>query len=192
MIVSSQAVCGRRSSPQVKAVSTTRHFGMLRALSRRSNEILARAADAVAEHRVVPPQPALQRLGVGIDQQLVGIEAVPVGRIERPVDAVAVKQVRPRVRQIAVPDLVGIFRKHDARLLLAAGAVEQAQFDLFGMRRKKREIDAPAVPGRAQRIGTARPHLRWRRHQRRTFANWRWFGSRLPNPLAPLLPHLRR
>ena len=42
-------------------------------------QILARAADAVAENRVGPAQPAVQRLGIGIDQQLVGVEAMPVG-----------------------------------------------------------------------------------------------------------------
>ena len=166
MIVSSHGVCGRRSSPQVKAGSTTRHFGMLRALSRRSNDKSSRGLpSAIAENRVGPAQPALQRLGIGIDQQLVGIEPVPVRRVEGPVNAIAVKQVRASIGQIGVPDFVGIFGQHDARFLTAAGAIEQAQLDLFGMRRKDREIDALAVPGRAERIRPTRPHLLRAGHQ---------------------------
>src|SRR6266403_6275798 len=48
-------------------------------------------AYAVAKQRIAPPQPAVQRLGIGIDQQLVGIKAVPIRRIVWSVDTVAVK-----------------------------------------------------------------------------------------------------
>src|ERR1700682_5225412 len=41
-------------------------------------EIRALATDAVAKEGIAPPQPAVQRPGVWIDQQFVGIEAVPV------------------------------------------------------------------------------------------------------------------
>src|SRR5712671_790705 len=80
-------------------------------------QILARAAEAVAEDRVAPANSALERLGVAVDQQLVRIEPMAIGGIVGPVNAVAVEQARTGVRQIGVPDLVGIFRKHDARLL---------------------------------------------------------------------------
>jgi hypothetical protein len=127
-------------------------------------EILARAAEAVAEDGVAPPNPTLERLGVGVDQQLVRVEPMAIGGIVGPVNAVAVKQARTGIRQISVPDLVGIFRKHDARLLMAAGAIEQAQLDLLGMRRKDREIDALTVPSGPKRVRATRPHLPWRRH----------------------------
>ena len=97
-----------RSSPQVTAVSITTHFGMTKAESRRSGDRSARGcADAVAEMRIVPAQLAEQRLGVGVDQQLVRVEAVAVRRVVGAVHAVAVELARPHVRQIAVPDLVG-------------------------------------------------------------------------------------
>ena len=74
------AFAGGRSSPQVKAGSTTRHLGMPRALSRRSKTSPRAAADAVAEMRVVPAEcPPAPRIGV--EQQLVGVEAVAVCRL---------------------------------------------------------------------------------------------------------------
>ena len=74
-----------------------------------------------------------------------------------------------------MPHLVGVFRQHDARLLVLARALEQAQLDLLGMRREQREIDALAVPGRAERIGLTRPHLAGR-HQPVLAARFRRMG----------------
>src|SRR6266404_548883 len=127
-------------------------------------QILARAAEAVAEDGVAPAKFPLECLGVGVDQQLVRIEPMAIGGIEGPVNPVAVKQARTGIRQIGVPDLVGVFRKHDARLLMAAGAIEQAQLDLLGMRRKDREVDAFTVPSGPKRVWATRPHLPRRRH----------------------------
>src|SRR5689334_24812128 len=52
------------------------------------------------------------------------------------------------------------------RSFTRAGAIEQAQLDLFGMRRKNREIDPLAVPARPERIWPPRPHLLRPGHQR--------------------------
>jgi hypothetical protein len=52
-----------------------------------------------------------------------------------------------------MPDLVGKFRELDAMQFSFASVVEQAKFDLRGMGRKQREIDAQPVPGRAEREG---------------------------------------
>src|SRR6202008_4892594 len=57
-------------------------------------QIGALTADAVAKKSIAPAQPAVQRPGVWIDQQLIGIETVSIRRVVRPIDAVAVKQVR--------------------------------------------------------------------------------------------------
>ena len=62
-------------------------------------------------------------------------------RVVGSVDPVAVKLAGPRLGQIAVPDLVGVFGQHDARLLVLPAAIEQAQLDLLGMGREQREID---------------------------------------------------
>ena len=57
-----------------------------------------------------------------------------------------------------MPDLVGEFREFDALHLSLAEMVEEAQFDLGGVGGKKREIDAPPIPGRAERIWPALEH----------------------------------
>ena len=57
-----------------------------------------------------------------------------IRRVVRPVNAVAVKEVWTRIRQIGVPDFIGVFREHDPRFFAVARAIEQAQLDLFGVR----------------------------------------------------------
>jgi hypothetical protein len=120
-------------------------------------QVLLRIADHVAEQRVVPLQGAMQPLGVGIDQQLVRVEAVAGLRLIGAVDAIAVEPARAQVGQIAVPDLVGELGQDDARGLAPVIVVEQAELDLLGIRRKQGEVGAGAVPGRAQRIRQTRP-----------------------------------
>ena len=83
-------------------------------------QIATRAADLVAHHRVRPFQPPLQRAGVGVQQQLVRIEPVPVfGRI----GAVRAKAVNGAQRQPAdmdVPDIAIAVAQRQAGQLLAA------------------------------------------------------------------------
>src|ERR1700737_2429846 len=122
-------------------------------------QVLPRTPKSITEDRVGPAKSPLQCLGVRIDQQLVRIEPMPVRRIKGSVNTIPVKQVRASVRQVGVPDLVGIFRKHDARLLMAAGAIEQAQLDFFGMRRKNRKVYTLTVPSGPERVGMTRPDL---------------------------------
>ena len=96
---------------------------------------------------------------VRIEQQLVRVEAMsflgPVGAV----DAVAVEQAGPRLRQVAVPDLVGALAQLDALQLAPAGRVEEAQLDALGVLREQREVDALRRPRsrRAGRVGPARP-----------------------------------
>ena len=67
--------------------------------------------------------------------------------------AIAVDRAGPRIGQVAVPDLVGVFGQLDALDLALACGVEQADLDFGGVGREQREIDALAVPGGAERIG---------------------------------------
>src|SRR3546814_7742867 len=83
--------------------------------------------DAVAEGGVVPVQLAVQDLGVGIQQQLVGIEAMARLRLVGTMYAVAVVLPRANVVQVAVPDLVGVLRQGEAPEFAADGAVEEAE-----------------------------------------------------------------
>ena len=112
-------------------------------------------ADGVAKQRIVPLQLTRDLLGVGVYQQFVGVEAMSVCRIVGAMHAIAIQRARPGVGQVAVPDLVGEFRQGDALDFCLAIGIEQAQFNLGGIGRKDREVDARAVPRRTQRIGQA-------------------------------------
>jgi hypothetical protein len=132
-------------------------------------KVLAHAPDPVAEMGVGPFQRPDQCPGVGVDQQLVRVEAVPLFRPVRAVDPIAVKLARTDIGQIDMPDLVGVFGQDDAVGFALAVGVEQAQLDLFGMGRKQREIDPEAIPGGPQRMRPSRPDREaalFFRHQR--------------------------
>ena len=98
-----------------------------------------------------------QLLGIGVEQQLVMIEAMPRLRVVGPVDAVAVELAGPRVRQVAVPDLVGVLGQHDPLELALAAGIEQAELDLLGVGAEQGEVDAPAIEGGAQGISDTGP-----------------------------------
>ncbi len=110
---------------------------MRRAVAAVERQVLALVADAVAVERVAPAQRPDQVPGVGVEQQLVRVEAVPFFRPVRPVHAVTVEQPGPRLGQVAVPDAVGALAQRDALDLAPAAGVEQAELDLLGVRRKK-------------------------------------------------------
>ncbi len=129
-----------------------------RAVALVERQIGVRRAERVAEQRRVPLQLADDLAGVGIEQQLVGVEAVAFGRRVRAMHAVAIDLARPRIGQITVPDLIGVFRQLDALDLAATATLEQAQLDLGGVCRKQREIDAEPIPGGAERKWPALEH----------------------------------
>src|ERR1700730_12717052 len=112
--------------------------------------------------RVRPAKAAVQRFGIGIEEQLMGVEAVPAAGIVRTIDAITIERARPRIGQIAMPDLIAAFRQGAARDLAHARGVEQAELDLRRIGGEEREIDPLAVPGGAQRIGQARFYPSWR------------------------------
>ncbi len=123
-------------------------------------EILARAAEAISEQHIAPAQLAGNRPRIGVEQQLVGVEPVAGSGVVGAVHPVAVELAGARLGQITVPHLVGVFRERDAGLFVLPRAVEQAQLHFVGVRREQRKIDPLPIPGRAERIGLARPHLR--------------------------------
>ncbi len=86
------------------------------------------------------------RARIGIEQQLVGVEAMPGLGLVGAVDAVAVELAGADIGHIAVEDLVGIFGQRDPLDLLLAVVVEQAELDLGGVGGEDREIGALAVP----------------------------------------------
>ena len=78
-------------------------------------EILRGITNAIAKHGVGPRQVAADGLRIRIQNDFVGVKAMAfVGRV-RPVDTIAVELPRRNIGQVAVPDLVGVFGKRNAR-----------------------------------------------------------------------------
>ena len=116
-------------------------------------EVVVRVADGVAKQRFGPFEFAHQLLGVGVDQQLVVVETMTVGRVIGTVYAVAVNQPGVSIGQVAVEDLVGVFGQFDAFQLDLAGIVKQAQLHLGGVGGEQRKINTQAIPGGAEGEG---------------------------------------
>ncbi len=114
-------------------------------------QVGALTADAIAEVRIAPGERPDDRLRIGIEQQLLRVEAMAVLRLVRAVHAIAVQLPRPRLGQVAVPDLVRLLAQRDALQLAPPAAIEQAQLDAFRMLGEQREVDALAVPRSALR-----------------------------------------
>src|SRR5229473_7281045 len=108
--------------------------------------------------RIGPAKAAMQRLGIGIEQQLVGIKAVAARRIVGSVDPIAVERAGTRIGEVTVPNLVGAFGQRVAGDLADTCCIEQAQLDLCRIGREECKVYPLAVPGGAERIGQARPY----------------------------------
>jgi len=123
-----------------------------RAVAAVERKVLALAADRVAVERVAPAQLAHQVLRIGVEHQLVGVEAVALLRLVGAVHPVAVGLAGARLGQVAVPHAIGAVAQRNALQLLAAAIVEKAQLDLLGVLREESEVDALPVPGGAARV----------------------------------------
>ena len=126
-----------------------------RAVAAIEGEVAARRVHPIAVERIGRTQFAGDALGIGIEQELVMVEAMAVLRLVGPVGAIAVDQAGARIGHVAVPDLVGAFRQLEAHDLAPARRIEDAELDLGGMGGEHREVGAEPVPGGAQRIGRA-------------------------------------
>ncbi len=134
------------------------------AVARVDGQVLAPAAHSVAEVCVAPAKRPHDRFGVRIEQQFVGVEAHAPLWIVRAVHPISIQQPGPRVRQVAMPYLVGLLAHlHHFDLALAL-RIEQAQLDTFRVLGEQREIHAFAVPGRSERIRPPGPYRPGRFH----------------------------
>ena len=122
-------------------------------------EVLALAAEGIAELRVGDLRGTDDGARVRVEEQLVRIEAMARVRLVRAVHAIAVELARAHLRQTAVPDEVGALAQREAAHLALAGLVEEAQLELLGVLRVDREIHSLAVPGRAEGMRRAVPEL---------------------------------
>ncbi len=73
-------------------------------------------------------------------------------------NTIAVQGARPQSRHVTMPDLIGVFGKHQSLNFALTRGIEQAQFNFFGMSGEQRKIDAFAVPGCTEWIGFAWPY----------------------------------
>ncbi len=127
-----------------------------------------RVAEGVAEHRLVPVELAVDRLRVGVEQQLVRVAAMPLRRVPRAVHAVAVALTGLDPREEDVPDERVDLGQFDPGLV--AGLVEETQLDLLGDLAEDREIGSVSVETGPERVGLTRPHAEggrrggWIRH----------------------------
>src|SRR6185437_5515802 len=147
-------------------------------------EVLALLADGVAVVRVAPADVPDDAPSVGVEQQLVRVEAVAFLRLVRPVHAVAVELTGTCLRKVAVPHEVGTLAQRDALRLALAALVEQAQLHLLRVPREEREVHALAVPGGAERMRRALPQLRVRLREDLRHAQ----SSRRPVSGMPIQP----
>ena len=112
-----------------------------------------RVGGVVTKERRMPSRRPAHDLRVRIEQHLERVEPVARRRIVRAVHAIAVQLARPHVRQVPVPDHVGLLGQEDARAFGGGeGRVEETQFDAGGVLGEDGEVDADAVPRRAKRI----------------------------------------
>ena len=119
-------------------------------------EVLARAAGAIGEMRIAPHQPAGKALGVGIEQQLVGVEAMAVLGLIGPMNAIAVELSGRNVVQITVPDIFGAFGQFDALEFAASLASRTGKARPFAHWRKTAQSWCPGRPSLHRGVRTFR------------------------------------
>jgi hypothetical protein len=111
--------------------------------------------ELVSKHGIVIADRTVDRLGVGIQEQLVRVADLALDRIPRSMDPVAVVLPRGNTGQITMPDEpVHLTQANPA---LGSVVVEQAQVHCVGDLREEGKIRAPSIPGSAERIRCPRP-----------------------------------
>lgn len=100
----------------------------------------------VAEHRLVPAECPTQLACVGVDQQLLGVEAVAAAGVIRSVDAQPVYQAWGRPRQVAMPEVAIARGQWQACHLVHSVGVEQAPFHALRVAREHGQVHTSPVP----------------------------------------------
>lgn len=113
-------------------------------------QVLAWRAGAIGEVRLAPHQPSVQPLRIGVEQQLVSVEAMAAIGIVRAMHPIAVELPGRDVVEVAVPDVFGALRQFDPFQLAPALGVEQAELHLVSVGGEQGEVGAAPVPGRSE------------------------------------------
>ena len=119
-----------------------------------------RVVVGLAAVRIAPLEVADHLARIGVEQQLVRVEALPVLRLPRPVGTQSVDEAGAGSGQVAMPDIAAACRQGQARGLDAPRIVVQAKLDGHGMRREHGEVHALGIDAGAQRPGLAGPQRR--------------------------------
>ena len=110
-------------------------------------EILFGVTDLVPIQRIGPSDRSCNRLRIGIEQELGRVESVPLLRLIRPMDAVAITLSGTYLRQVYMPDVIGTFLdSNPVSFLIGVRFVKQTQLHRRGIFRKQREVHSLAVP----------------------------------------------
>ena len=80
--------------------------------------------DAISEMKVTPLKFSRNLFRIGVKQQFVMVEAHSVGGIVTPMHAVSVEQAWPSLRQIAMPNLIGLLHDIDTMQFAPPSRVE--------------------------------------------------------------------
>jgi hypothetical protein len=117
-------------------------------------------AERVPEDQLVPAHVPVDRLGVGVDEQLGRVEAVALLRLVGAVDPIAVALAGTDPGEVDVPDQIRLLRNADpGQLVIAFGTFEKAELDTGGVLGEQGEVDALAVPRGPEGIWAAGPGL---------------------------------
>jgi hypothetical protein len=116
----------------------------------------------VVEHRRACVRLSFDRVRVGIDEELVRVEAMPALRSVGALDAEPVTLPRPCTGNVPVPDERSPLL--EAKLALDAELVEQTQQNARRVLRVEREVRALSVPGRTLWERSSRPNHAALRH----------------------------
>ena len=95
-----------------------------------------------------------------IEQQARTVEPLPDRRLPAAVRIQPVEEPGRRTGQIAMPDIAAAARQRPPLQFASCRFVEYTDFDPLRVRREHGEIDARAVPVRAERLRTTGPQLR--------------------------------
>ena len=115
--------------------------------------VAGHAIRQLAEQRGMESKPAIERRGVRIDQQLGGVESLPVAGIVRAVRTQPVTGAGTDIGDEAVEHVAAAFGQCDALDLRLPGPVEQAKLDGRGVRGVHGDIGAAGNEREAERLG---------------------------------------
>jgi hypothetical protein len=124
-------------------------------ISMRRGQVLVFVVYLVGQDLRPPVDVSVDRLGVGIDEQLDRVEALSLRRPVGTIHSVAVALARTYPREVTMPHEGARLGEGHAQLALLV--IEETQLHARRLLGEDREVRPPSVPGGAQRVGDSRP-----------------------------------